>query len=64
MQIDGTTVSDVTTSAGTMVDGSNSVILGTWNGNFLLGYYRHALFFKNVLDSTTAGKLTTYLLAA
>lgn len=64
VQIDGTTVFDSTTSAGTMVDGSNSVILGTWNGNFLLGYYRQALFFGDVLDSTTAAQLTTYLQSA
>lgn len=64
VQIDGTTVSDATTSAGTLASGSNSLILGEWNGNYMLGSYRQALFFNNIVDDTTAAKLTSYLLAA
>jgi len=61
VQVDGSTVFDSTTSAGTLAAGSNSLILGEWNGNYMLGSYRQALFLNSVVDDETAAKLTSYL---
>jgi hypothetical protein len=52
--------------AGTWINGMDTVNLGSsgGGGQYWLGGYRHALFFRGLLDDDTAAALTSYLLAA
>jgi hypothetical protein len=59
--LDGTTIYSGTTSAGTYGTGADALTMMTINGVYTKGSLRHALFFNAPLDSTTAGKLLTFL---
>lgn len=59
--LDGTTIYNASTTTGTYGTGADTLMLMWCNGGYTAGSLRHALFFKAPLDSTTAGKLLTFL---
>lgn len=64
IHLDGTALYDATTTAGTYATGADALYLGTWNGAYTLGSFRHVMFFTAALDDPTAAVLTSYLAAS
>ncbi len=64
IQLDGTTIYNASTVAGTYGTGSDILYLGGGFGHYMAGGYRHWLAFNSPLDNTTAAQLTSYLTSA
>lgn len=61
VQMDGVSLYDNSTAAGTYGTGNDTLSIGDYFSFLLLGGMRHALFFTDFLTDDEAAKMTTYL---